>query len=225
MLARELKSKLKKEGKIVYFIAAQTFKGNSYTCQLSREYDVERFEKLSKELLPYILADNLLPEYPFKEETIITGFKFNEKAGEEGELVKLAQPFLSFHVDDEDIKGKTVQNRIPLRCINRDVENYPDKVKRLVNNFQDFLSEVAQASFASETRQGDIFEENEQVRFEIKTFNNPFEDLEQANKEILGSQALPQENLEGMKAAVAERVKERNAEKLGVPVEIREEEH
>ncbi len=225
MLARELKSKIKKEGKIAYFIVAQTFKGNSYTCQLSKEEDIDRLHFFQKELLPNLLADNLFPEFHFLDNTALVSIKFNEIVNKDAELVKFVEPVLSFHVDDKIVNEKTVQNRIAIKCIKRDVEDYPDKVKRTLEHFQGFLGQIAESAILSEYRQGSLFETND-YKVEIKTYPpSPFDEVEKATQEITGS-AAPQEQIEGMKAAANERVKERQAEaeKLGVPVEIREEE-
>ena len=179
MLARELKSKLKKEGTIAYFIVGQTFNGNSYTCQITKE----RFDALQNmlvELLPFLLADNLIPEKPFLENSIITGMKFNEIVNKEMELVRFVEPFNSFHVDDEENNGQIVQNRIPLKCIKRDVEHYPDQVRRLINNFQEWLGTIAELTLKSEYRQGNLFEGNKKENQEETT-----PDIDELNKATL----------------------------------------
>ncbi len=202
MLARELKSKLKKEGKIAYFIVAQTFKGNSYTCQLSKEEDIERLHFFQKELLPNLLADNLFPDFHFLDNTTLVAMKFNEIVNKEAELVKFVEPVLSFHVDDKIVNEKTIQNRIAIKCIKRDVEDYPNSVKRTLEHFQNFLSQIAESAILSEYRQGNLFEGNKKEKQE--EFSLDFEELQKATDEHIAS-------------------KKETQEQFGIPVEITEE--
>ncbi|WP_338813253.1 hypothetical protein V9L05_18095 [Bernardetia sp. Wsw4-3y2] len=226
MLARELKTRFKKKtNEFIFFIQAQTIKGNSYTCQITNEEDMKKFKRFCEDLMPLILADNQFPQLPFENDSLIVGIKFSEgKDRETQELIQLVQFTINYHVDDKSVNGKTVPNTIKIPLINRDYNELPDQMVRMIENLKKFLSSIAEKSCKSEYRQGTIFDNND-YKVEIKTSNSPFDEVEKATQEITGS-AAPQEQIEGMKAAANERVKERQAEaeKLGVPVEIREEE-
>ena len=227
MLARELKSRFDKEKNMfIYFIVAQTVRGNSYTCQIKNDDDINKFNDFCDDLLPLALADNQFPSVPFLNDSKIVSIKFSDKMDTETrELLNLVEFAINYHVDDKDVKGKTVPNTITIKLLKRDYNELPRSMAMTLNNFQKFLSSIAEKACKSEYHQGNIFENNEKYTVEISSSSNAFAELDRANTEILGSQALPQENLEGLQAAVAERVKERNAEKIDVPVEIREEEH
>ncbi|WP_375560226.1 hypothetical protein ACE193_21350 [Bernardetia sp. OM2101] len=226
MLARELKTRFKKKtNEFIFFVQAQTVKGNSYTCQIANEEDIEKFKRLCEDLKPLILADNQFPQLPFENDSLIVGIKFSEgKDSETKELIQLVQFTINYHVDDKSENGKTIPNTIKIPLVNRSYTELPDQMVRMIENFQKFLSSIAEKSCKSEYRQGDIFD-NDDYKVEIKTSISPFDDVEKFTQEITGS-AAPQGHIEGMKAAAEERVKERNAEaeKVGVPVEIREEE-
>lgn len=224
MLARELKTRFKKKtNEFIFFVQAQTVKGNSYTCQISNEDDMDKFKHFCSHLMPLILADNQFPQHPFENDSLIVGIKFSEgKDRETQELIQLVQFFINYHVDDKSVNGKTVPNTIKIPLINRDYNELPDQMVRTIENLQEFLSSIAEKSCKNEYRQGNIFEDNYSI--EIKTSNSPFDKVEKFTQEITGS-AAPQQHIEGMKAATEERLKERKAEaeKLGVPVEIMEE--
>ncbi len=223
MLARELKTRFKKKtNEFIFFIQAQTIKGNSYTCQITNEEDMKKFKRFCEDLMPLILADNQFPQLPFENDSLIVGIKFSEgKDKETQELIQLVQFTLNYHVDDKSENGKTIPNTIKIPLVNRSYTELPDQMVRMIENLKKFLSSIAEKSCKSEYRQGTIFDNND-YKVEIKTYpSSPFDEVEQATQEITGS-AAPQEQIEGMKAATEERVKERNAEaeKLGVPVEI-----